>query len=182
LPCTQRLCCEPPEPDTKDPEVTKAMIEHLVKKYAFDVNGDYKKGGSRWMHPGNQAALQGSALNWACYYGNTAAVEVLLGHGAKATFHALRNVIKAGGRGGGRTRNTLPAVKLLLEKGVDPTGGRGCAIWDNYIGAAKLCLEHGANTAPKGGWQQYWSPVDSLWKDKERMSREMEELLREWRR
>ncbi|XXH00073.1 hypothetical protein Hte_006415 [Hypoxylon texense] len=177
----------------RDPEKTKAMINHLLNKHHLDINAC---GDSLGLHEFEFFIHgdDGAALKCAVAHRNMAAIEELLKNGADpdgadpngkvprqyTTSRAIGDCLHSG---------WLPALKPLLEGGANSTSALFTAISESNIEAARICLECGADPVRAEERDQlkvkdaekraaeYGAEED----DYKGMNDEMRRLLRDWK-
>lgn len=123
----------------EDPDMSKAMVCHLLDKYNMDINRD-NEDFRDFFH---DAEDSGTPLSNAVLHRNLAVVLGLLERGASAsdpTSRTVYNAVKAGG--------LFPALEPLLCAGADLDDALYLAVYCQNCDATKLCLEFGADPAP----------------------------------
>jgi ankyrin repeat protein len=146
-----------------------AMVTHLIKKHGFDVESDEGCGGLRDFFS-SFPEQEGTPLNFAARYHNTAAAEVLLKNGAASQPLPLLTAVN---------KKATSILKLLLDAGADPMHGLEAATSCNNLEAAELCLEYGADPVQAEQYQSVRLSDPGIMVDE--MSSEMKNLLSEWK-
>jgi ankyrin repeat protein len=144
-----------------------AMIPHLINTYHLDVNAHDSCGGLNELVKWD-VTQHGSPLNYAVYYRNVPAAEVLLKYGANIGDACAIAIEK----------KSAPAVKLLLDAGADPSRGLGIAITQGFLEGAQLCLEYGGDIAIGEARDEYHAGFGGPYTG---MSSEMRKLLDVWK-
>lgn len=127
---------------SKCQDESSAVISHLLEKYKMDIHADTDDL-REFFH---DAPDSGTPLCSAIHHANLAAVGELLSRGAdpeRCGKSGYPPVIKA--IGDPANVGFLPALKPLLESGVDSQFALTCAVRHSKLEAAKICLQAGAD-------------------------------------
>ncbi|KAF7190796.1 hypothetical protein HII31_07955 [Pseudocercospora fuligena] len=128
----------------KDPEVSVAMVSHLLDHHKLDVYANNEDLRNFFHDPPDS----GTPLTNAIYRRNLAVVKELIRRGVDPNhrYHASEAIGYHNFEEG-----FLPALPILLEAGADADEALKSAIFSSHLEAAKICLDFGAD--PESGLQ-----------------------------
>jgi hypothetical protein len=122
----------------EDPELSKAMVCHLLDRYGMDINSnndDFRD----FVHDADD---RGSPLCSAILSRDLAVVLELLKRGASPSYPDMYPVSYAVAEDG-----FLAALEPLLSAGIDAASALDIAVGYSNSGAAKICMAFGADPA-----------------------------------
>lgn len=123
-----------------------AMLTHLIDHHKMDINADT----AALRQINHQVPGSGTPLCSAIHHQNLAAVNELLNRGANPELGGARGyppIVLAIGYTLSYASDSgfLPALRPLINAGVDPTDALRRAVLCGKVEAAKICLEAGGN-------------------------------------